>query len=32
MATCQFALMVLMLCISFVESVADDLRQGGDQG
>ncbi len=31
MAACQFALMVLMLCVSLVESVADDLRQGRDQ-
>jgi hypothetical protein len=27
----SFALMVLMLCVSLVESVADDLRQGRDQ-
>ncbi len=32
MAICQFALMVLMLCVSVVASVADDLGQGGDQG
>lgn len=27
----SFALMVLTLCVSFVASVVDDLRQGGDQ-